>query len=406
MPNFSYRALGRDGKEVRGVLQAESETAAAARIRDSYPVLLHISRQAEKKKTLSGILQTEIGNKKIGAKALSILCSQFAIMLRSGISVSRAMQMLAGQCEDKRLRKVMDEASKEVAAGTTVAAALEQHQERFPLTFIETIRAGEQSGTLTQSFEHLNRFYDKAYKTTEKIKSALTYPIFVVIIAVVVVIIVMAKVIPTLASVFADLGGELPLLTRMLIGTSNFFARWWLLMLGALAVFLFVYRTYTRTGLGRIQKAKVELSLPLVGIINRMNTAAQFANTMSVLLAAGITLDHAVETTAKVIDNALISDEVRSMRATIEQGRSLTDCLRGKKYFPQTMIDMCSVGEETGELEETLENVADYYANEADYRIQRLLAMLEPTLLVLLAIFAGIIVISIYLPIFTMYDLM
>ena len=137
-----------------------------------------------------------------------------------------------------------------------------------------------------------------------------------------------------------------------------------------------------------------------------MNAAAQFANTMSVLLAAGITLDQAVETTAKVMDNALFQDEVRSMRSTIEQGRTLTDCLVGKKYFPQTMIDMCAVGEETGELESTLENVADSYTNEADFRIQRLLAMLEPTLLVLLSIFAGFIVVSIYLPIFTMYDLM
>ena len=196
MPTFSYRALGRDGKEVRGVLQAETETAAATRVRDSYPVLLSISREAEKKKQTS-LLQMEIGNKQIRTKDLSILCSQFAITLRSGMSISRSMQMLAGQCSDKRLRRVMAEAATEVAAGSTVAAALEKHRERFPLTFIETIRAGEQSGTLDQSFERLHKYYDKAYKTTEKIKSALTYPMFVIAIAVVVVIIVMAKVVLT-----------------------------------------------------------------------------------------------------------------------------------------------------------------------------------------------------------------
>ena len=405
MPTFSYRALGRDGKEVRGVLQAETETAAATRIRDSYPVLLDISRQAEKKKTGS-ILEMEIGNKRIKTKALSILCSQFAITLRSGMTVARAMQMLAGQCSDKRLRKVMEESAQEVAAGSTVASALDKYQERFPLTFIETIRAGEQSGTLDQSFDRLHKYYDKAYKTTEKIKGALTYPMFVVAIAVVVVIVVMAKVIPTLAAVFADLGGQLPLITRMLISTSDFFAAWWLLMLAVLALIYIIYKMCVKTPKGRIWKAKMALSLPMLGVINQMNAAAQFANTMSVLLAAGITLDQAIETTAKVMDNALFQDEVRSMRSTIEQGRTLTDCLNGKKYFPQTMIDMCSVGEETGELEATLENVADYYTNEADFRVQRLLAMLEPTLLILLAIFAGLIVISIYLPIFTMYDLM
>ena len=398
MPSFSYRALGRDGKEVRGVLQAESETAAVTGIRDNYPVLLSISEQADKKNA-SSILQMEIGNKQVKPKALSVLCSQFAITLRSGMSIARAMRMLAGQCTDKRLRKVMEEAAKEVAAGSTVAAALEKHQERFPLTFIETIRAGEQSGTLAQSFDRLHKFYDKSYKTTEKIRSALTYPMFVIAIAVVVVIVVMVKV-------FADLGGKLPLITRMMIGTSNFFARWWLLMFAVVVVAKLVYGSYTKTPKGRIWKAKMALTIPLIGPINQMNASVQFANTMSVLLAAGITLDRAVETTAKVMDNALFRDEIRSMKSMIEQGRTLSDCLVGKKYFPQTMVDMCGVGEETGELEETLDNVADYYANEAEYRVQRLLAALEPTLLILLAIFAGLIVISIYLPIFTMYDLM
>ncbi len=404
MPSFSYRALGRDGKEVRGVLQAESETAAVTRIRDNYPVLLSISEQADKKNA-SSILQMEIGNKQVKPKALSVLCSQFAITLRSGMSIARAMRMLAGQCTDKRLRKVMEEAAKEVAAGSTVAA-LEKHQERVPLTFIETIRAGEQSGTLAQSFDRLHKYYDKSYKTTEKIRSALTYPMFVIAIAVVVVIVVMVKVIPTLAAVFADLGGKLPLITRMMIGTSNFFARWWLLMFAVVVVAKLVYGSYTKTPKGRIWKAKMALTIPLIGPINQMNASVQFANTMSVLLAAGITLDRAVETTAKVMDNALFRDEIRSMKSMIEQGRTLSDCLVGKKYFPQTMVDMCGVGEETGELEETLDNVADYYANEAEYRVQRLLAALEPTLLILLAIFAGLIVISIYLPIFTMYDLM
>lgn len=407
MPNFSYKALSRDGKEVRGVLQAESEALAVARIRENYPILLSINQKAEKKKINGGsILEMEIGNRRISTKKLSILCSQFAITLHSGMTVARAMQMLAGQNEDKRIRRIMEAAAEEVATGSTVATALEKYSDRFPLTFIETIRAGEQSGTLDRSFERLQKFYEKSYKTTEKIKGALTYPLVVVAIAVVVLIIVMAKVIPTLADVFSDLGGTLPLMTRMLIATSHFFAKWWLLLLAVLAAAEIGWQLYGRTKQGKLQQSKLALSLPVVGAINRMNGAAQFANTMSVLLAAGITVNQAVETTARVMDNYLLSEEVHSMRAQIEQGRTLVECLKGKKYFPATMVDMCSVGEETGALEETLENVADYYTNEADYRIQRLLALLEPAMLVVLSIFAGIIVVSIYLPIFTMYDLM
>ena len=405
MPNFSYRARGRDGREVRGVLQAENKAAAVSRIKESYPVLLHIA-QLNEKKSMSGLLNMEIGSKRFKTKTLAILCSQFAITLRSGMSVSRAMRMLAGQSGDKRLRRVLEEAAEKVASGSTVASALEEYSERFPLTFIETIRAGEQSGTLDRSFERLHRFYEKSYRTTEKIKGALTYPMFVIAIAVIVVIIVMAKVIPTISQVFEDLGGKLPLMTRMLIATSNFFAKSWIVILAALFLIFLLFHMWGNTKEGKRKRSELALKLPIAGAINRMNASAQFANTMSVLLAAGITLDQAVDTTARVMDNVLFREEIQSMRAGIEQGHSLTECLRISICFPQTMIDMCSVGEETGELEENLENVADYYANEADYRVQRLLAMLEPIMLIGLALFAGVIVVSIYLPIFTMYDLM
>lgn len=273
MPNFSYRARGRDGREIRGTLQAENEASAVSRIRESYPILLSITPLNEKK-SLSGLLSMEIGSKRFKTKTLAILCSQFAITLRSGMPIARAMRMLAGQSGDKRLKRVMEEASEKVASGSTVASALEEYSERFPLTFIETIRAGEQSGTLDRSFERLHRFYEKSYRTTEKIKGALTYPIFVIAIAVVVVIIVMAKVIPTIANVFSDLGGELPLLTRMLIGASNFFAKYWILMLGILFLLYMVFRMWGNTEKGKLRKSEFALKLPLAGTINQMNASA------------------------------------------------------------------------------------------------------------------------------------
>lgn len=405
MPNFSYRALGKDGREVRGALYAESEMAAISRIRENYLVLLKISKQSEKK-SITNILEMEIGNKQIGAKTLCVLCSQFAIILRSGMPIARAMRMLAGQCLDKRLKAVLESAAKDVAAGSTVAAALERHQERFPLTFIEMIRAGEQSGTLESSFERLHQFYEKSYKTTEKIKSALTYPIFVIQVAVVVLVVVMAKIIPTLAGVFLELNSELPFMTRLLIGISDFFAQQWLVLIAVFAAVCLVYQIYIRTPNGKLVRARLLLSLPFLGTISQMNVSAQFTHTLAVLLGAGITLDQAIGIAAKVIDNALFQENVRAVKAGIERGRSLSDCLNSKTCFPQIMIDMCSVGEETGELKEMLEHAADYYTNEADYQMQRILTLLEPMLLIGLSLFTGFIVISIYLPIFTMYDLM
>lgn len=195
-------------------------------------------------------------------------------------------------------------------------------------------------------------------------------------------------------------------MTRMLIATSHFFAKWWLLMLAVLAFLKIGSRVYGNTPQGRIEKAKIMLSLPLVGAINQMNGAAQFANTMSVLLAAGITINQAVDTTAKAMDNALLSEDVRSMREGIERGRSLVECLQGKKYFPPTMVDMCSVGEETGELEETLDKLPIITPMRRIIEFSGFWHCWNRRCLVVLAIFAGIIVVSIYLPIFTMYDLM
>lgn len=401
---FSYRALGQDGKEVTGVLQAEDQSEAVSRIREHYPVLLSI-RQQKEKQGLSALLRMELGDRRIKAKTLSVLCSQLSIMLRSGISVARAFQILAGQNADKKLQKMMEQAAKDVEAGSRVASALEQYRECFPPTFIETVRAGEESGTLALSFERLRSFYEKSYKTTEKIKSALTYPLFVIAVAAAVLIIVMAKVIPTLTTVFTNLGGELPKITKLLIAVSDFFAECWFLLFFAGFVFLILFKLYTKTPQGRLLQAKSSLLFPLVGNVNRMNATAQFANTMSVLLEAGIVLDQAIDTTARVMENALFQKEIYAMKHDLEQGHSLSDCLRNRECFPPAMADMCAIGEETGALEETLKNIADYYTNEADYRVQRLLVLLEPMLLFVLSVFAGIIVVSIYLPIFTMYDL-
>lgn len=401
---FSYRALGKDGKEISGVLHADSRREAISRIREDYPVLLSI-RQQKEKQDLSALLKLELGNRRMKAKTLSVLCSQLSIMLRSGISVARAFQILAGQNADKQLRKMMEQTARDVEAGNSVASALEQYRECFPPTFIETVRAGEESGTLANSFARLRSFYEKSYKTTEKIKSALTYPLFVIVVAVVVLIVVMAKVIPSLTVVFTNLGGELPQMTKLLIAVSDFFAQWWLVLFFIFFIVLVCIKLYTKTPQGRLLRAKCSLLFPLVGKVNRINAAAQFANTMSVLLEAGIVLDQAIDTTARVMENALFQKETYGMKHDLEQGHSLSDCLRNRECFPSAMADMCAIGEETGALEETLNNIADYYTNEADYLVQRLLVLLEPMLLLFLSVFAGIIVVSIYLPVFTMYDL-
>lgn len=402
MITYNYKAVTADGVDVRGVIQAVDEYAAVQKIRATCPIITKLTPVKEK----TGILTMDVGGGKINPKALSVMCSQFAIILRSGVTISRCMEMIAEQTEDKKLKKMLIGAAEDVSEGNGIASSFEKNCKYLPITFTETIRAGEQSGTLDHSFEALEKYYEKSYKTTQKVKRAMTYPIFVIGVAIVVLIVVMAKVIPTLASTFKGLGGQMPAMTRGMIAMSDFFASYWLLIIGVIIALVIGLKIYFNTEKGRIWKSKRALKMPVIGNINVLNGSSQFANTMATLLSAGLPVNQAIAVTAKVMDNYVLGMDVSSIEGKIEEGRTLGDCIKQCKNFPKTLKEMCSIGEETGELDETLETIGSYFDNEADHATAQAIAKMEPTILVVMALFAGFIVISIYLPIFTMYNLM
>lgn len=403
MITYQYSAIAKDGTRVRGVMQAIDEYAAVDKIKETCPVVTRITPVREG--GFRKLMQMEVGPAKINTKALSVMCSQFAIILKSGVSISRCMEMIAEQTQDKRLRKMLFSASEDVAQGNGVARSLEKNCRGLPITFIETVRAGEHSGTLEHSFETLEKYYEKSYKISQKVRRALSYPIFVVCIAVIVLIIVMAKVVPTLAETFIDLDGELPLITVAMIAMSNFFARYWLWIIGVMILLAVALKYLTNTEKGRVAWSKFRLKIPVLGNIALLNGASQFANTMAALMTAGLSVHNALDITAKVMDNYVLALETSMMSGRIEEGRRLGECMRQSKYFPKTLIEMCAIGEDTGELEATLETTGSYFDNEAEHETEKAIAKLEPSILVIMAIFAGFIVISIYLPMFTMYEL-
>ena len=408
MATFKYKAMSADGTEVKGVVQAPDEFSAVQRIRQKCPVIKEISQVKEGSGSgAGGLLSLEIGSKKIDEKALSVMCSQFAIMLRSGQMIGRVMQMVADQTADKKLKKLLETCADDVEQGSTVASALERNGgNRLPMTFIETVRAGEMAGTLETSFTKLESYYEKSYKNKQKIKSVMSYPIFVIIVAIVVVIVIMAKVVPSLSATFADLGGELPMITKILITVSKFFQKFYIFMIIGIVALVIGLKLYFGTEKGRLVKGKLLLTAPVIGKINIFAGAAQFADTMCTMLSSGLTVNHAVEVTGKVLDNAILQEETLSMIPKIEEGRSLGDCMRFSKYFPSNLKEMVAVGEESGSLDETLTTIADYYYNEQDHATQQAVSKLEPTIMVFLAGFAGFIVLAIYMPMFSMYNLM
>ncbi len=403
MTSYKYVALSADGAKVNGVVDAVDEYAAVARIKAQYPVVIKIDPVV--KSDALAFLSKDI-NKKVDPKALSVMCSQFAIMLQSGMNIAVCMEMISNQTEDKKLKAMLHASAQDVSQGASVASSFEKNCEGLPVTFIETIRAGELSGTLENSFRTLEDYYSKSYQLAQKVRSAMAYPLFVIVIAIVVLIVIMVKVIPTLTAVFGDLGGELPMMTQVLINVSNFFADWWWLIVGGLVALVVGFLLYGRTENGRIRQARTMLKMPVLGKINVLNGAAEFANTMSALLEAGLPVGNALSVTAKVMANYQLALEVKRMVEQVEAGYRLGDCIRQSKYFPQILQEMTAIGEETGELEQTLKVIGAYYTNESDYAVQSAISKLEPTIMVFLAAFAGFIVIAIYMPMFTMYDLM
>lgn len=403
MITYKYNALSIDGAKINGVIEAVDEYHAVEKIKeDNNAIVLDIKEV--KTGGIYDILHKEVG-KKTDAKALSVMCSQFAIILNAGTPINQTIKMIETQTEDKRLRKMLNAAYFDVNHGSTIEQAFRKNYDGLPEVFLETIKAGEQSGTLAKSFENMQAYFDKAFKTNQKLKSVTAYPLFVLTIAIIVLIVVMVMVVPTLTSVFSELGGELPIITQILIGISNWFAKYWLIIVAILLLVVVGYKIFTKSEDGKIKAAEGLLKLPVIGKIVTLTSAQEFANIMATLLEAGLTVSDSLRVTSKCLSNYAVSREVFAMAEKVETGNSLSSVMGESKYLPDTLKEMTGIGEKSGELVKTLHTIGDYYANETDYATKSALGKLEPVLLVLLAIFAGFIVIAIYMPMFTMYSM-
>ena len=398
---YQYQVISADGEKINGTLDAVDEYAAVAQLRAMYTIVLNVKPQKEK----GGILSKEIGTRKIDQKALSVMCSQFSIILQSGVPIDTCMSLVSKQVKDKGLRIMLEKSAEDVSKGNSIATSFKKNCPHLPPTFIETIKAGEESGTIENSFATLQRYYDKSFKTKQKIKQALAYPSFVLSVAVVVLIIVMTTVVPSIATTFLDLGGDMPLITKLLIKMSDFFRENILWICVVLIAIVMLFRIYIKTEVGKRSWSTFYLKLPIIGNIGILNTCSQIANTMAALLNAGLSVSRALEITGRVLDNYMIGKEISQMTERIEQGKRLGECMRACKFLPDALVEMCTIGEETGELERTLDTIGSYYDNEAQHATEKAIQKLEPATLMLMAGFAGFIVCAIYLPMFYMYEL-
>lgn len=405
MNSYKYTAVSASGEQIQGMIEAVDQLEATAKIRQQYDMILSISEIQGRGIQMPGFLNVDIGGAKLDAKAFTLMCSQFTTILSAGIPIARAVKLIGDKTTDKYLKKILAKVAEDVEAGRTVSASFEEHGGNLlPPTFCETIRAGEEAGDLSGAFESFYRHFDKQTKMGAKVRSAMAYPMFVLTIAVIVVIILMVKVVPTFTAIFEEQGSTLPLPTRILIGTSTFLSKNILFIVLIVAVLIVAFLLYKRNPKGAMNLAKLQLKVPVFGNITQLNAASLFANTMATMLGAGLPVTKAVTITGQVMSNDVYKEKVLKMVGRIEEGRTVVDSMRETEVMPDILTDMVGVGEETGEMKHTLDIVAEYYDNELEQAVAKAIAMLEPALLIFLAVVAGFIVIAIYMAMFTMYE--
>ena len=402
MVTYKYTALSQSGQKVSGVIDAFNEMDAVDRIKQNHSVIIKMTPVKE-----NGLLNMEIGGNKLNNKAFIVMCSQFAIILGAGIPIARTCHLIADKTTDKPLKRMLMHVAEDVEAGRSISASFAERGEKLlPTTFVETIAAGEQSGNLDKAFQTVHEHFDKQAKMAARVKSALAYPIFVLFIAVAVVVVLMVKVVPTFLAIFDSYDAQLPLPTRILIAISDFFVKYWMVLLAIIAAAAIFYKVYGNTEEGRMNLAKWSLKVPILGNIQELNAASEFANTLTTMLSSGLPMTKAITITAKTMSNYYMSTEVGKLAVKLEEGHALGASMREANFMPDILVDMVSVGEETGEMEQTLKTVALYYDAELDMAINSALEKLEPALLVGLAGIAGFIVIAIYMAMFGMYAAM
>lgn len=402
MNTYKYRARGiESGKSVSGVIEAYSEYEAVAQIKAQDLIVEKIEQMTQKQ----GVHVDLNEPLWVSDKVLALTASQFAIMLRAGLPMGKVVSLIADQTSDRLMKKILTACAADVSAGYSLAQSLEKNGKKIPAAFIETVRAGEESGSLEICFTRLKDYYDKAHKLKRKVKSALTYPIILIILAFVVVGIVMVVLVPNMLTMFESAGEALPWPTLVLMAVSDFFVAWWPVLIGVLAAVIIGIKLYGKTPAGALNLGKLKLKLPVIGKIGIMNAASQFANTLCVLLTAGLPINRVLAITSRVMDNPAVAKTLDESVADLEEGKRLAVALRDNPYLPPMLIEMVAVGEETGALEDTMNTIGTYYDEEAAAASEKALGMLEPMMTVFLGVFIGFIVIAIYMPMFTMETL-
>jgi len=402
MPQFAYKAKKDDGSVVTGTLQAESERSALDSLGRMGVFPLQIESREEDKATARAAAAPRQVARRIKSADVSLFTRQLSDLLRAGVPLNRALDTLATQTTNLTLAEMIRDIGKQVAGGATLHEALSRYPKVFSDLYLSMVRAGEAGGFLEDVLHRLALFIEKDQELRSRISSAMAYPILLIVIGTFAIGFLMVFFIPRFSEIFKKMGNGLPLPTQIVMGVSYFMRDYWMFVFMGVVALMFGWKRLMAVAPGRRMIDRLKIRIPLFGDIVKKNAVSRFARTLGTLLKSGVAILAALDISKAAMGNAVLMEDIDEASAGVKQGKGLAEILRQSRYFPAMVTDMIAVGEEGGNLDEVLVNVAESYDIQVERAVRVFVALFEPALLLVMAALVGFIVIAMLLPVFTL----
>ena len=399
MATFRYEVMQADGKRRKGTLEANNRDAAADELKKNGDFILTLVDAG----ALGKEIEISFGNK-VKPKELALFCKQFESILAAGVTIIEALQMLGEQTENKHFKKAIEDVHDRVQRGETLAGAMSNHPKVFPEIMIQMMNAGEASGSLEISFHRLSIQFEKDAHLKALVAKSMVYPIILICVIIGVVALMMIKIVPSFTSTFDELGGSLPGITLAVMAVSDFFVDYWWVMVLVIVGAFFLYREVGKTEAGAMLFGRIALKAPLFGNLTIKSASASLTRTLSTMLASGITLVDAMEIVARIMKNRVVRTVLMQAQKDITQGVALSVPIRESGIFPPMVHHMIKIGEETGNMEDMMDKVADFYDEEVEMATQALTSALEPLIIIVMAGVVVPIILAVMMPMLSMQN--
>lgn len=399
MGEFQYKVITPEGKEKKGTLEAKSAEQATMILKGQKNIVLEVQEASLMTRDLS----FSFGGK-VTARDYSIFCRQFVSIINAGVSIISALEMMKDQTENKTLKKALQGVHEDVSKGEAMASAMKKRSKVFPSMLCNMVEAGEASGSMEVAFERMAVQFEKENKLNQAVKKALIYPLVLIVVMIGVLCLMMVWVIPNFMGMFADLGTDLPPITQLVVDMSDFvIAKWWLILIVVAVVFV-LFKIYAASPSGKFVIGGLKLKIPALGPLQKKSECARLGRTLCTLLGAGVPMIDAIEITARSMENVHYKKALMDAKEQVMRGVPLSRPLKTCGLFPPMVIHMVSIGEETGNIESMLENIANYYEDDVQVATEQVMALMEPAIIVVMAVMVGFMIMAIMQPMMTLYE--